>query len=119
MNSPTLGPEQIGRRHGVEIKAWPRSLRPRVRHGSMDVFRCNWDTGRSLLTKPIVVDPLVRSFRGLAVRLLVFIGVCLAAVPALGKDQTAGNGNFFETKIRPVLAGTCSKCHGARKATNG
>jgi hypothetical protein len=53
------------------------------------------------------------------VRLLVFIGVCLAAAPVLGKDSTAGNANFFETKIRPVLAGTCSKCHGARKATNG
>src|SRR5262249_44025985 len=89
------------------------------RHGSMDVFRCNWDTGRSLLTKPIVIDPLVRSFRGLAVRLLVFIGLCLAATPALGKDLPVNNANFFETKIRPVLAGTCSKCHGARKATNG
>ena len=26
---------------------------------------------------------------------------------------------FFETKIRPVLAGTCLKCHGGEKTSNG
>src|SRR5437764_15068891 len=26
---------------------------------------------------------------------------------------------FFETKIRPVLAETCLKCHGGKKVSNG
>jgi hypothetical protein len=35
--------------------------------------------------------------------------------PAAGDDQET----FFEQKIRPVLAGTCAKCHGSVKASGG
>ncbi|HTI51998.1 MAG TPA: DUF1549 domain-containing protein, partial [Planctomycetaceae bacterium] len=52
-------------------------------------------------------------------RFLVLFGIWLAAVPVLAQDQAARTETFFETKIRPVLAGRCFKCHGAQKATNG
>ena len=40
------------------------------------------------------------------------------------RPQPAGSPNadsdsFFETKVRPVLAGTCVKCHGEKKASGG
>src|ERR1019366_4787199 len=35
--------------------------------------------------------------------------------PQIGR---AGDDVFFERKIRPILAGTCFKCHGGEK-TNG
>ena len=31
----------------------------------------------------------------------------------------AASESFFELKVRPVLAGTCVKCHGAKKASGG
>jgi hypothetical protein len=41
------------------------------------------------------------------------------ALPAgLARGQ-AGPETFFETKIRPVLAGTCFKCHGGVKTSSG
>jgi len=52
-------------------------------------------------------------------RLCVALGVCLAAAPALAQDKTAPTATFFETKIRPVLAANCYKCHGPQKAMSG
>lgn len=56
-------------------------------------------------------------------RFCVVLWLGLTAAPALAQDKTAGTENFsetfFETKIRPVLAAKCFKCHGAQKATNG
>jgi hypothetical protein len=46
-----------------------------------------------------------------AVLLLLAAGRCAWA----GDDPEA----FFELKVRPVLAGTCVKCHGATKASGG
>jgi Planctomycete cytochrome C len=47
----------------------------------------------------------------MAVALLMAAGRCARA----GDDPEA----FFELKVRPVLAGTCVKCHGAAKASGG
>src|SRR5947209_733677 len=38
-----------------------------------------------------------------------------AGGPAAGDDPET----FFELKVRPVLAGSCVKCHGAAKASGG
>jgi hypothetical protein len=51
----------------------------------------------------------------------------LAAVighPAFGPEAGAGDvpaasESFFELKVRPVLAGTCVKCHGEKKVSGG
>jgi hypothetical protein len=56
---------------------------------------------------------------GIAFRVCSIIGLCLAALSAPAQEHTAAQAAFFETKIRPVLLENCSKCHGARKATNG
>jgi mono/diheme cytochrome c family protein len=47
-------------------------------------------------------------------RLLVAAAICLApaAVRAAAPQFPAGQIEFFESKVRPVLAGTCQKCHG-------
>ncbi|MGE3820277.1 MAG: PSD1 and planctomycete cytochrome C domain-containing protein [Isosphaeraceae bacterium] len=38
---------------------------------------------------------------------------------ALANDPDAASDAFFETKVRPILAGTCVKCHGEKKASGG
>src|SRR5579872_6335730 len=55
----------------------------------------------------------------LTVRLCVLLVFCLTAQPCLAQGQPAGAETYFETKIRPMLQGRCTKCHGAQKATNG
>jgi hypothetical protein len=57
-------------------------------------------------------------------RLMLWSGglvvLVLAAAPAKGPDgpdQPAKAVTFFESKIRPVLAGTCVKCHGEKKSS--
>jgi hypothetical protein len=53
------------------------------------------------------------------------IGAWLAAWLVLGTPGARGgepgadSEEFFERKVRPVLAGTCVKCHGATKASGG
>jgi hypothetical protein len=53
------------------------------------------------------------------VRLCVVLWICCIGAPVLAQDKTAGSEAFFETKIRPVLAAKCFRCHGAQKVTNG
>src|SRR5262249_46140493 len=50
---------------------------------------------------------------------LTAMGVALLI--AWGPRAEAGDDpeSFFETKVRPVLARTCVKCHGAPKASGG
>ena len=45
--------------------------------------------------------------------------VCLFAAAARGADFTAEQVQFFESKVRPVLATHCYKCHGPDKQNNG
>src|SRR5262245_44733758 len=40
----------------------------------------------------------------------------IAAPPAAGGDDAE---TYFETRIRPVLAGTCLNCHGGKKVSHG
>ena len=42
---------------------------------------------------------------------MLVLGVCTLAVPALAADPTPAQLQFFESKIRPVLADNCYKCH--------
>jgi hypothetical protein len=36
-----------------------------------------------------------------------------------GPPENAASEGFFELKVRPVLAGSCVKCHGAKKTSGG
>jgi hypothetical protein len=45
----------------------------------------------------------------------VLCGVCLLASTTLGAPPSAEE--LFESKIRPVLAGTCFRCHGDQKSS--
>ena len=47
----------------------------------------------------------------------MMIGLCLA--PCASGSGEAADEEFFETRVRPVLAGTCVKCHGADKVSGG
>ncbi len=51
------------------------------------------------------------------IRALVLLLIVTMPVQADPKGTDAET--FFELKIRPVLAGTCGKCHGEKKASNG
>src|SRR5262245_6474610 len=44
------------------------------------------------------------------------LGLCLGAS---GQDATGDAESFFESKVRPVLAGHCVECHGSTKASGG
>jgi len=41
--------------------------------------------------------------------------VCLTASGLSGKEPTRGQLRFFESKVRPLLANRCFKCHGPKK----
>src|SRR5690242_3093467 len=43
----------------------------------------------------------------------------LLLLAACGQAPAGDAETFFETKVRSVLAGTCQRCHGERKAGNG
>ncbi len=45
--------------------------------------------------------------------------VVLVAGEAAAQGQLPDPETFFELKIRPTLAGTCFKCHGGKKVSNG
>jgi hypothetical protein len=45
--------------------------------------------------------------------------VAAAGTAARAGAPDASSESFFELKVRPVLAGTCVKCHGAKKASGG
>jgi hypothetical protein len=49
----------------------------------------------------------------MSVRSVLLIGAFLVATPALRSDD------FFETKVRPVLAERCFKCHGEKQQKGG
>ena len=48
-------------------------------------------------------------------RLIILAGMGLAALPVLAQPGP----EFFETKIRPVLAANCYACHGAKMLLSG
>jgi hypothetical protein len=55
------------------------------------------------------------------VRFILAVAVGLSAI---GSEASAGGSpaaseSFFELKVRPVLAGTCVKCHGEKKSSGG
>ena len=54
-------------------------------------------------------------------RLVAMAIMAGAALIALAPSTRAGDDaeTFFELKVRPVLSGTCVKCHGATKASGG
>jgi hypothetical protein len=52
-------------------------------------------------------------------RAIIVILVLWTVVPARGQAQREDPDTFFELKIRPVLAGTCFKCHGGNKVSHG
>jgi hypothetical protein len=56
---------------------------------------------------------------GRAWAVLVAAGLAGALAPVRGQDLGREPSAFFEARIRPVLAGTCVKCHGAAKVSGG
>src|SRR5262249_36602776 len=61
------------------------------------------------------VGGMRRMILGLALVTALAFGVVVA--PARGAAPDAASESFFELKVRPVLAGTCVKCHGEKKAS--
>jgi Protein of unknown function (DUF1553)/Protein of unknown function (DUF1549)/Planctomycete cytochrome C len=53
------------------------------------------------------------------VRLTAPLLFLLVASVAFGQGPAGDAETFFETKVRPVLAGTCQRCHGDKKTGNG
>ncbi len=45
--------------------------------------------------------------------------IALLTCLAVGQPPAAEQDQFFELKVRPVLAGTCFKCHGGEKTSGG
>src|SRR5580704_191599 len=64
---------------------------------------------------PMTVPPL--AFRCLVVPAVLFVAP--AAIGAADPHIPPGQVEFFESKIRPVLAGTCQKCHGVSTHKGG
>src|SRR5687767_3764329 len=51
--------------------------------------------------------------------LLAYIGTALTGGIAHALEPTAAQLRFFETKVRPILAERCIKCHGPEKQWSG
>src|SRR5205823_3785883 len=58
---------------------------------------------------------LDRMSRGLFIVVVVAVG----AMSARAGEPDASSETFFELKVRPVLAGSCVKCHGEKKSSGG
>jgi cytochrome c553 len=52
-------------------------------------------------------------------RLTASLALLLLASAAHGQAPSEDAETFFETKVRPVLAARCLRCHGGRKVSNG
>jgi cytochrome c553 len=52
-------------------------------------------------------------------RAIVLFLLLPCASTALGEPPREDGEAFFESRIRPVLAGSCFKCHGPKRANNG
>src|SRR5262245_40617386 len=50
---------------------------------------------------------------------LVSLVILLLAGPVAFAASQSADEAFFELKIRPVLAGTCARCHGSKKTSGG
>ena len=57
-----------------------------------------------------------RRFVGGTFASLFIVGATMLSVPAGAAELTPEQVEFFETKVRPVLAGNCYSCHGAEAA---
>ncbi len=55
-----------------------------------------------------------RITRFLVASLILIPGLC-----AWGQNRSGETDDFFESKVRPVLAGRCVECHGPAKASGG
>ena len=51
--------------------------------------------------------------------LTIAAGLSAVGPVAHAGDAAPASESFFELKVRPVLAGTCVKCHGEKKASGG
>jgi hypothetical protein len=51
--------------------------------------------------------------------LATMAGLSMVGPVSRAGEPGAGSESFFELKVRPVLAGTCVKCHGVTKASGG
>ncbi len=57
----------------------------------------------------------LREIRGIAAALLLIVAASTAPAAPISPEQA----DFFEAKIRPVLAAECYECHGAKKQKGG
>src|SRR5262249_2856866 len=62
---------------------------------------------------------MMRAWGRWAPVLLVCFVLLDQETPAAGSTADDSPETFFELKVRPVLSGTCVKCHGAQKASGG
>jgi hypothetical protein len=62
---------------------------------------------------------MIRMVLSLAVTGMLALGGVATSARAAAPAPDAASESFFELKVRPVLAGTCVKCHGVKKASGG
>src|SRR4051794_8098115 len=67
------------------------------------------------------MDVEVRDMNRAILGLLVAVILVLSLGRATAGDDSrrGGSEEFFELRVRPVLAGKCVKCHGASKQSGG
>jgi hypothetical protein len=68
--------------------------------------------------QPLVSPALLERTMRLSLPLLVACGGLLSGSAALADGHSEEAEAFFESRIRPVLATTCFKCHGGQKTSN-
>ena len=57
--------------------------------------------------------------RRMILGLALMVGLAVGGASVRAEAPDAASESFFELKVRPVLAGTCVKCHGEKKASGG